>query len=270
MENNNYSLSFCEEKLIPTIKSIVDRNLAISFRVEKKGHGNFVTSTDKKIEKELKIQLHKLVPCTGFIAEESGKDLNLGLNWVIDPIDGTTNFIYGLPYAVSVALIRQEIGQIVLGVVYNPKTNTIYYACSGQGSYVISNGITQRLHVGKFFDNEGIAIFGMPYNRDKTAKIFDVAQKVYKFSSDLKRIGPSSLDICMVAEGKAKLYFELDLNIWDICAGILILSEAGGNFRQEEDLFLFGTDKVFELYKDAVDLSKSKQLLVDCDIRNND
>jgi len=260
MENSDYSLSFCEEKIIPTIKSVVDRHLAISFRVEKKGHGNFVTSTDKEIEKELKIQLHELIPCAGFIAEESSKDSNLELNWVIDPIDGTTNFIYGLPYAVSVALTRQEIGQIILGVVYSPKTNTIYYACRGQGSYVVSNGITQRLHVGNFIDNEGIAIFGMPYNRDKTAKIFDIAQKVYKVSSDLKRIGPSSLDICMVAEGKAKLYFELDLNIWDICAGILILSEAGGVFRQDEDLFLFGSDKVFEMCKDVAELL-SEQLV---------
>ena len=77
----------------------------------------------------------------------------------------------------------------------------------------------------------------------------NVAKRVYKFSSDLKRIGPSSLDICMVAEGKAKLYVELDLNIWDICAGMLILTEAGGDYKQEDDLFLFGTDKVFELYK---------------------
>lgn len=256
MENNDYSLKFCEEKLIPITKSIVDRYLTTPFQVEKKGHGNFVTSTDKEIEKELKLQLHKLVPDAGFIAEESGKDSKVELNWIIDQIDGTTNFIYGLPYAVSVALARQEIGQIILGIIYSPKTNTVYYACNDQGSYVISNGITQRLHVGDFSDNEGIAIFGMPYNRDKTAKIFDVAQKVYKFSSDLKRIGPSSLDICMVAEGKAKLYFELDLNIWDICAGVLILSEAGGKFKQEEDLFLFGTEKVFELYestaKDAI------------------
>lgn len=253
MLNNDYNLKFCEEKLIPTIKNIVDRHLSMSFHVEKKGHGNFVTSTDKEIEKELKVSLHELILDAGFIAEESNEDSIFQLNWVIDPIDGTTNYIYGFPYSVSVALARQENRQIILGVVYNPKTNTFYYACSGQGSYAISNGIKQRLHVGKFPDNEGVAIFGMPYNRQKTAKIFDVAQKVYKFSSDLKRIGPSSLDICMVAEGKAKLYFELDLNLWDICAGVLVLSEAGGNFIQEEDLFLFGTGEAFEQYKEVIE-----------------
>ena len=120
---------------------------------------------------------------------------------------------------------------------------------SGQGSFAIENGIKKRLSVGAFPDNEGIAIFGMPYNREKTEKIFNIAKKAYGFSSDLKRVGPSSLDICMVAEGKAKLYFELDLNVWDICAGMLILTEAGGNYRQEDDLFLFGADKVLDSYK---------------------
>lgn len=249
MKKNDYSLRFCEEKLIPMIRNVTNRYLAVPFQIEKKNHGNFVTSVDRELEKELKMQLHRLIPDAGFIAEESGKDSILEFNWVIDPIDGTTNFIYGLPYAVSVALTVQDIRKVVLGVVYSPKTDTLYYACKGQGSYVVNNGVTQRLRVGTFPDNEGVAILGMPYNREKTDKIFDVAKRVYNLSSDLKRIGPSSLDICMVAEGKAKLYFELDLNIWDICAGMLILTEAGGNYRQEEDLFLFGTDKVFELYK---------------------
>ena len=247
--DNSYNLRFCEEKLIPLIRDIADRYLAVPLQVEKKGQGNFVTSVDKAMERELKKQLLRLIPEAGFVAEESGNDSKSGFNWVIDPIDGTTNFIYGLPYAVSVALTLHKIRRIVLGVVYSPQIDTLYYACYGQGGFVIKNGIKNRLKVGNFPDNEGIAIFGMPYNREKTDKIFNIANKIYKFSSDLKRIGPSSLDICMVAEGKAKLYFELDLNIWDICAGILILTEAGGNYRQNGDLFLFGTDKVFELYK---------------------
>lgn len=252
IEDNGYNLRFCEEKLIPLIRNIAGRYVEVPFQVEKKDHGNFVTSIDRKMENELKIQLHRLIPDAGFIAEESGQASKTGLNWVIDPIDGTTNFIYGLSYAVSVALTVRELSQVVIGVVYSPKTDTLYYACNGQGSYVVNNGITKRLSVGKFSDEGGVAIFGMPYDREKTEKIFNVAKKVYQFSSDLKRIGPSSLDICMVAEGKAKLYFELDLNIWDICAGILILTEAGGDFIQEDDLFLFGTRKVFALYKGEV------------------
>lgn len=251
MKNGDYgyNLVFCEEKLIPVIKKIADKHMDSTFEIEKKGRGNFVTSADKAIEQDLIEQLHDLVPKAGFIAEESGEDSKSELNWVIDPIDGTTNFIYGLPYAVSVALMTPETGRTLLGVVYSPKTEKLYYACKGQGSFAIENGIKKRLSVGTFPDNEGIAIFGMPYNREKTEKIFNIAKKVYGFSSDLKRMGPSSLDICMVAEGKAKLYFELDLNVWDICAGMLILTEAGGNYRQEDDLFLFGADKVLDSYK---------------------
>lgn len=247
--DNRYSIRFCEEELIPVIRAIADKFLTVPFQVEKKRQGDFVTSVDKAIEQELKEQLYQLIPEAGFIAEESGDDSKTEFNWVIDPIDGTTNFIYGLPYAVSVALTAQETKNVVLGVVYSPKTDTLYYACHGQGSFVMKDGNKKRLKVGSFPDNEGLAIFGMPYNREKTEKILNIAKRVYKFSSDLKRIGPSSLDICMVAEGKAKLYFELDLNIWDLCAGMLILTEAGGNYRQEDDLFLLGTDKVFDLYK---------------------
>lgn len=247
--NSDYSLRFCEEKLIPLIKNIADKYVEAPFQINKKAQGNFVTSVDREVENELKIQLHRLIPEAGFIAEESGQNSKAGLNWIIDPIDGTTNFIYGLPYAVSVALADKELNQAIIGVVYSPKTDTLYYACKGQGSFVINNGITKQLSVGKFSDEEGLSIFGMPYNREKVDKIFDVAKNVYQYSSDLKRIGPSSLDMCMVAEGKAKLYFELDLNIWDICAGILILKEAGGDFMQEDDLFLFGTHEVFSLHK---------------------
>lgn len=251
MKNNDYgySLKFCEKELIPVIRNIADRYVTAPFQIEKKGHGNFVTSVDKAMEQELKESLHQLVHEAGFIAEESDEESKAELNWVIDPIDGTTNFIFGLPYAVSVALTAQKIRRVILGVVYNPRSRTLYYACEGEGSFIIENGIKKQLKIGMFPDNEGIAIFGMPYNREKTGKIFDIAKRIYKFVSDLKRIGPSSLDICMVAEGKAKLYFELDLNIWDICAGVLILTEAGGSYMQEDDLFLFGTDDMLDLYK---------------------
>jgi len=251
IKNNSvaYDLEFCENKLIPVIQAVTSKYISIPIQIEQKSHGNFVTSVDKAIEMELKRQLSSLISEAGFIAEESGDDSKNGLNWVIDPIDGTTNFIYGFQYAISVALTSQESGCGIIGVVYCPTSETLYYACHEQGAYVVRNGTKNRLKVGEFSDSEGIAIFGMPYDRAKTGKIFTVAEKIYGISSDLKRIGPSSLDICTVAEGKAKLYFELDLNIWDICAGLLILKEAGGNYIQDDDLSLFATNEVFELYR---------------------
>ena len=150
---------------------------------------------------------------------------------MIDPIDGTTNFIYGFLYAVSAALTVQETKKVVFGVVYSPKTDTLYYGRHGQDGFVIKDGDKKRLKVGSFTNNEGKAIFGMLYNRKKIEKILNAAERIHKLSSDLKRIGPSSLDICMVAEGKAKLNFELDLNIWGICVRMLILTEAGGDYK---------------------------------------
>ncbi len=252
MQNyNEYNLDFCEKKVIPIIKKVVDKFINESYEVEKKGHGNFVTSIDLAIENELKTELHYLIEDAGMITEESESEEASLLNWVIDPIDGTTNFIYGLPYAVSVALVKQKENSI-LGVVYNPPMNTVYYACKGQGSYILKNNKKRKIYVADFGENEGIALFGMPYDRNKADRILDIAKQIYNFSSDLKRIGPSSLDICLVAEGKAKLYVEFDLKIWDISAGIIILTEAGGSYEQYDDLFLFGSLNVIDQCKELL------------------
>ena len=101
-----------------------------------------------------------------------------------------------------------------------------------------------QLRVRTFPPDEGIVVFGMPYDRRKTGKILNIVQKYYAIASDMKRIGPSSLDICLVASGKAKMYLELDLNLWDISAGILILTEAGGTYVQKGDLYIFGNDDI--------------------------
>lgn len=240
------SLSFCRHKVLPLIHEVADRHLREEYTLEEKGKGNFVTSTDKSIEKELIRGLKALIPMSGVIAEESGADPSSDYNWIIDPIDGTTNYIFGFPYAISVALKYKDEVDAVLGAVYSPKINRTYYSCRGYGSYRIEANETERLHVGTFLEGEGIAIFGMPYDRGKTEKILRIAGDYYQHCSDLKRIGPSSLDICAVAEGRAKLYFELDLNIWDYAAGVLILTEAGGTFAKKDDLTLFGaSEEVF-------------------------
>lgn len=239
MDDVIYGLEFCEKKLIPLIKDVTNRYIGSPYTVEKKGQGNFVTTIDKKIEQELISELQKLIPDSGVIAEESAALYQKKYNWIIDPIDGTTNFMNGLQYAVSVALVGGQPDQILAGVVYNPKDNVVYYACKGKGSYVIENGNVTKLKVKAFPDDEGIIIFGMPYDRSKTEKILDIVCQYYAMASDLKRIGPASLDICMVASGKAKMYIELDLQLWDVSAGVLILTEAGGTYRKTDDLYIF-------------------------------
>lgn len=226
------------------VLEIVIRVSEIAFEegitVSAKGQGNFVSSADLKIEQELKRSLRMISPEIGFITEEDKPEERSEYNWIIDPIDGTTNFLNGFPFAISLALEDRVHESIVLGIVYNPVEKILYYAIKGKGSFKVDSlGRKIRIHVGEFNANEGISIFGMPYNRNKSEKILKLAEGYYRISSDLKRIGPSSLDICRVASGQAKLYFELDLNIWDIAAGLLILEEAGGGYKKMDDLYVF-------------------------------
>ncbi len=106
--------------------------------------------------------------------------------------------------AVSVALVYEQPDHILLGVVYNPKDDIWYYACKGKGSYILEKGMVTRVRVRTFPPDEGIVVFGMPYDRRKTGKILDIVQKYYAIASDMKRIGPSSLDICLVASGESE------------------------------------------------------------------
>lgn len=237
-------LKFCEETLIPAITETAQAHIGKEYSVEKKGHGNFVTDTDKKIEADMKRVLGQILPDAGFLAEEGtvSEGGQSGYRWIVDPIDGTTNYIYGFPYAVSVALEYIPDEEAVAGVVYVPSDGTVYYAVRGMGSYMIKDGRKQRLHVGTFEKNEGVAIFGLPYDRSKAKSLFGTAAKYYEDCSDLKRIGPSSLDICRVASGRAKIYFEPDLQKWDVAAGLLILTEAGGHYRKDGDLLIFSAE----------------------------
>lgn len=237
-----YDLSFCINKLIPLIKNIYQQIDISNFSIHKKGKGNFVTSVDITIENKLKEELSKLIENSGFITEESGATPSEEYNWIIDPIDGTTNFIYGYPFAISLALSKKDINDPIVSIIYAPLKDKVFYACKGQGSYVIENNTTTKLSLSDIDYEEGVSLYGMPYDRNKTSKILDVVSKVYSYSSDVKRIGPASLDICRVAEGRAKLYVEYDLNAWDYLAALLILKEAGGSFKCVDDLYMFSND----------------------------
>lgn len=242
----NYTEGMFLEELIKVVtdtKEVIDRCMKKSLSVQKKGQGNFLTMADKEVEDFLKIELRKLIPESGFIGEESDSDYRNSINWIVDPIDGTTNFIYGYDYTVSVAL--QVNRKIVIGVVYVPNQKSVYFAQQGKGAYKkIYGEEAKKLYINKCMpdENEGIVIFGVPYDRKKITKVLDIIENIYPLVSDLKRIGPASLDLCMVAEGKAKLYVELDLEIWDISAGELIVSEAGGIVVQRDDVLLGGAN----------------------------
>lgn len=225
--------------------------------ISAKAQGDFVTSIDYSIENFLIGELGKILPEAGVISEESSPRRR-DINWFIDPIDGTGNMIYGFPFAVSVALADAG-NEAIMGAIYDASRDVIFYAVRGEGAFVQAyQKEPERILIGDHSRSEGLCIFGMPYDRNKAHRILSIAEKLYTISSDLKRIGPSSLDICAVAEGRAKIYAELDLKEWDYKAGGLILQEAGGKIGGFDDLLIFcESESVMRQVIDLLDLGKT-------------
>jgi myo-inositol-1(or 4)-monophosphatase len=195
---------------------------------ETKGLNNFVTYVDKGSEKMLIEKLAPLIPEAGFIAEE-GTSVKKGLkyNWVIDPLDGTTNFLHGVhPYAVSIGLMEND--EIIAGVVHEAGGDETFTAWKNGGSWL--NG--KRIHVSSTPKLSGsLAATGFPYNLfNRLDPYMDLLTFLVKNTHGLRRLGCASIDLAYVACGRFDLFFEYDLKLWDIAAGMLIVREAGGRF----------------------------------------
>ena len=199
------------------------RSLGIN---EKAGPANFVTEYDKKIENILREELLSLLPDAGFIGEEGEQALfsDKGRFFIVDPIDGTTNFIKDYKQScISVALI--EDGEASIGVVYNPYSDEMFTAQKGQGAFC--NG--KEIRVSRQPLENGIVLFGTsPYYEELNEESFKKAFDYFKKALDIRRSGSAALDLCSIAAGRAELYFELRLSPWDFAAGALLVKEAGG------------------------------------------
>ncbi len=193
---------------------------------EKKGEANFVTEYDTRIQDQLKKELKELLPEAGFIGEEGEQEkfLPKGKFFIVDPIDGTTNFIKDYHMScVSIALIADN--EAYIGVIYNPYLDEMYYAQRGEGAFMNGNAI----HVSDNDLDQGIVIFGTAtYYEELHEKTFEMAYEYFKKCLDVRRSGTSALDLCAVAAGRAERFFELRLQPWDFAAGALIVEEAGG------------------------------------------
>lgn len=210
-----------------------------SFVSSKEGHGNFVTVYDKKIQEKLQKDLAVVLPEAVFVGEEEDMhaDIHNGYAFVVDPIDGTANFVRDLKASViSVGLLKD--GQPYIGVVYNPYLDEMYTAKKDCGAFLNKKPI-------KVSDkplSEGIVLFGTaPYYKELNDKAFDMAHHYFKQALDLRRTGTAALDICLIASGRAELFFELILQPWDFAAGCIILTEAGGKIETLE-----GTSVTFD------------------------
>ena len=198
-----------------------------NLQVSVKGPGDFVTASDKKVEKILIEELQKARPNYSILSEEIGKIKNdEEFKWIIDPIDGTANFLHGIPhFAISIGLEHE--GEIICGIVYDPIKDEMFVAEKGNGAYLNN----KKIRVSSRSQLKDCIIFtGGP---KKEAKNRDLALKEYNnFSSKvllpIRKLGSASLDMAYVAAGRCDGFWQRNLNYWDIAAGIILVKESGG------------------------------------------
>ena len=196
--------------------------------MEKSGHANFVTETDEKIQQFLISRLAALLPEAAFLGEEDGQDvytkkMEHGYVFVIDPIDGTSNFIYEYhPSVISVGLLKE--GEPYIGVVYNPYDDMLFEAVAGKGASL--NG--ERIISSEAPLSDSLAVFGTaPYYTELVDDTFAIARDLMNKCVDIRRSGTAAWDMCCVAMGRCALYFEMRIQLWDYAAAALIAREAG-------------------------------------------
>jgi len=198
-----------------------------NLQVLKKGPADFVTKADTKAEKIIVEELQKSRPAYGFVLEEGGvlEGSDISNKWIIDPLDGTTNFLHGIPhFAVSVALERDK--RIEAGVIYNPITDDLYYAERGNGAFHRDSRlrVSGRSHIQESLFSTGIPFMG----RDGHETFIKELQAVMAASAGVRRFGAAALDLAFVAAGRYDGFWERGLSSWDMAAGILLVREAGG------------------------------------------
>lgn len=196
-------------------------------QVSLKGPGNFVSAADHRAEQTLREELGKARPTYGFHGEEGGRHegTDKGNIWIVDPLDGTTNFLHGIPqFAISIALERE--GTIVAGVIYNPATDELFTAERGKGAFL--NDRRLRVAARQRLADSVIAC-GLPHHgrgglEEFRKELAVVQDKV----AGLRRFGAAALDLAWVAAGRIDAYWERNLSPWDMAAGIILVREAGG------------------------------------------
>ncbi|MDX2197172.1 MAG: inositol monophosphatase family protein [Cytophagales bacterium] len=233
-----------------------------SARIEHKGHSsNLVSYVDKEAEKIIVSGLMDLVPDAGFVTEEGtvSQHTTEKYCWLIDPLDGTTNFLHNVPiYCTSIALAQGH--EVILGVVYDMNRDECFYAWQGGGAWCNDTKIQcSAPHQMK----EALIATGFPYIKfEKYQNYMDVLEGLMKSSHGLRRCGSAAIDICWVAAGRFDGYFEYDINAYDIAAGCIILQESGGrvsDFKGNNE-YLYGKNIIassHSIHSDFVQLVSS-------------
>ncbi len=204
-----------------------------NLQIQSKSIGDFVTNSDIKVEKNLIETLKYYYPNYTYITEESGTIKGDENTIIIDPIDGTSNFIHGIPH-VSIVISKMVNGSITDGIIYNPILNEFFWSSKGKGSWCNN----RRLRVSNRSKMSDCLIgTGVPFGDSMYDEYKSEIEQVAKITAGIRRLGSAGLDLAYVAAGKLDGFWEKDLNLWDISAGTLLITEAGGKitgFNNEE------------------------------------
>lgn len=236
-----------------------ERKEFVEGQFETKGKHDFVTHVDKEAEQRLVEGLEKLLNGSGFIAEEGTSDLKGELyNWIIDPIDGTTNYIHGCPpYSISVALMKAD--KIVLGVVYEIVARECFYSWMGAPAFL--NGKTIQVSQRNSVADSLIAT-GFPYSYfERMESFMKTLDYFFVNSHGVRRLGSAAADLAYVACGRYEAFYEYNLSPWDVAAGAFLVQQAGGRVADfgGGNNYLFGNEivatnkKIFKEFQTKVD-----------------
>lgn len=220
-------------------------------RVEKKGHNDYVSEADRAAEKAVIETIHRHYPDHAILAEESGAAGDSDTVWIIDPLDGTTNFLHGFPvFCVSIG-VRQK-GRLEAGVVYDPLRQELFTASRGHGAQLDGRKIRVS---GETHLERALIGTGFPFRQvdQEITPYLDMLARTIRNTSGVRRAGAAALDLCYVAAGRLDAFFETGLAPWDLAAGSLIIREAGGivsGLDGREDFLdaghvLTGTPKIY-------------------------
>ena len=199
-----------------------------NLQIQSKSVGDFVTSADLKVEQSILETLKYYYPDANYLTEESGHIKGDGETIIIDPIDGTSNFIHGIPH-VAIVIAKMINNEITDGVVYNPILNEFYWASLGKGSWCND----KRLRVSKRHELTNCLLgTGIPFSDRVYDKFYTELDNLAKKTAGIRRLGSAALDLAYVSSGKIDGFWERDLNLWDICSGVLLVKEAGGRISE--------------------------------------
>lgn len=226
-------------------------------QVSKKGPADFVSAADRRAEEIIYEELKKVRPDYSFLMEESGErpGTNKDCRWIVDPLDGTANFLHGIPHwCISIGL--EEKGVMIAGLVYDPVKDEMFYAEKNGGAFMRR----KRLRVSGRGDMEmALVVTGAPRRAlNNHEQFFKEQRAIWDSGAGLRRNGAAALDLCYVAAGRFEGYWERDLKQWDIAAGILIVREAGGFITDIDDdrlnpletgNIIASNDKLFDNFK---------------------